>query len=150
MLLKTHLMFAVLLIIIMLPYANNKIVFLGLVLIGTIIPDLDSSCSKFGKRLIFRPFQFFVKHRGIMHTFTFVLILFFILNRYYSFIAFPLLLGYSLHLITDSFTKQGIIVLWPLKFRIRGLLTTGGAFENLLFNLLVFLNIFLFLVWFVI
>jgi len=143
-------MFAVLLIIIILPYVDNKIVFLGLVFLGTIIPDLDSSCSKFGKNILFRPFQFFIKHRGIMHTFTFVLILFFILNRYYPLIAFPFLIGYSLHLITDSFTKQGIRVLWPLKFRVRGFLTTGGKLENILLNMLVLLNIFLFLIWFAI
>lgn len=149
MLLKTHLMFAVLLIIIFLPYVENQILFIGLILIATIIPDIDSSCSNFGKRIIFRPLQFFIKHRGIMHTFTFVLILFFIIKHYYPLMAFPFLIGYCLHLLVDSFTKQGIKVFWPLKFRVCGFLRTGGKFEELLFVSLSFLNVFLFLIRFV-
>lgn len=149
MLLKTHLMLAVLLIMVLLPYTQNQILFIGVVLIATIIPDLDSSCSNFGRNIIFRPIQFFVKHRGIMHTFTFVLIVFFILDKYYPLVAFPFLIGYSWHLITDSLTKKGIRILWPLKFRIRGFLTTGGKLEDILFIGVAFLNVFLFFIWIV-
>ena len=61
MLLKTHMAFAVFMIILFLEHVNNKIIFVGMVLIATILPDLDTGFSSFGRHLIFRPLQFFVK-----------------------------------------------------------------------------------------
>ena len=149
MLLKTHAMFALLLIILFLNSINNKWIFTGMLLIATVLPDLDSGFSSYGRHLIFRPLQFFVKHRGIIHSLTFAVLLSILLAVYWPVASFGFFLGYSVHLICDSFTKEGIRPFWPSKFRSKGLIATGGRIEESLFFSLIFINIVLFFAVFV-
>jgi len=87
MLLKTHMAFAVLIIILFLEHVNNKFIFVGMVLFATIIPDLDSGFSSWGRHLIFRPLQFFVKHRGIIHSFTLAVAISIILSMFWPVVS---------------------------------------------------------------
>jgi len=52
-------------------------------------------------------------------------------------------IGYSVHLICDSFTKEGIQPFWPFKGRSKGFITTGGRVEDSLFVGLVLLDVLL-------
>ena len=50
-------------------------------------------------------------------------------------------LGYSLHLLADSFTKAGITPFWPYSRIAKGHLITGGVVEKGIFFMFVFLDI---------
>jgi len=141
MLLRTHLAFAALVIIIFISHVNNKIIFPIMVIIATFLPDLDTGFSRAGKRLIFRPLQWIVKHRGVIHSFTTGVVISIILAIFWPVAALGFFLGYSVHLITDSFTKEGIQPFWPLKMRSRGFIRSGGKVEDSLFLSLVILDV---------
>jgi len=150
MLLKTHLAFATLLVIIFTQHVNSKLVFIAATFIATALPDLDASSSELGKYMIFRPLQFFVKHRGIIHSLTTALVLSIIISFFWPIASFGFFLGYSVHLITDSFTKEGIQPFWPFKVKTNGPISTGGKIEETLFFSLIFINIFMFFIVYVV
>ncbi len=137
MLLRTHLAFGILMIILFLNYVNDKLIFIGMILLATVLPDLDSGFSSWGRHLIFRPLQFFVKHRGIIHSFTFGVLVSVVLAVFWPVVSLGFFLGYSVHLICDSFTKEGIQPFWPLRVRSKGFISTGGRIEDSLFVFLV-------------
>jgi len=144
MLLKTHLMFAFLIIILFVQQVNNPWIFGVMVIIATIIPDLDTNRSSWGRHLIFRPLQLFVKHRTFIHSFTFAILISILLAIFWPIASLGFFLGYSVHLICDSFTKDGIQVFWPLKVRSKGFLVSGGTIEEGLFLTMILINLLLF------
>ncbi len=144
MLLKTHLAFAALIIILFVEHVNSPWVFIAMVVVATVIPDLDLSSSSWGRHLIFRPLQFFVKHRGIFHSFTFAVLASVLLAVFWPVASLGFFVGYSVHLITDSFTKEGIQPFWPLKAKSKGFIASGGRIEESLFLFLIVVDIILF------
>ena len=149
MLLKTHTAFAVLMIILFLEHVNDKLIFIGFVLVATVLPDLDMSSSSYGRHIIFRPLQFFTKHRGIFHSFTFAVLASVVLAIFWPVASLGFFIGYSVHLICDSFTSEGIQPFWPLKAKSSGFITSGGRIEESLFFSLIIVDIVLFFVVFV-
>jgi len=113
MLLRTHLAFGVLMVILFVQHVNDKLIFIGMVLLATILPDLDTGFSSWGRHLIFRPLQFLTRHRGIIHSFSFAILISIILSIFWPVLSLGFFLGYSVHLICDSFTKEGIQPFWP-------------------------------------
>ena len=140
MLLKTHLAFAVLVFLLFVQHVPNKLIFAGMILVATILPDLDSSYSSFGRHVVFKPLQFFVKHRGIIHSFTTGILLSVILAIFWPIFSFGFFIGYSVHLVGDSFTREGIQPFWPLKVKSTGPIYTGGRIEESLFFSLIFVD----------
>jgi len=149
MLLRTHFVFSILLLLLFLEHVEYKIIFSIMVLIATITPDLDSKFSSWGRHLIFRPLQFFVKHRGIIHSFTTAFVLSIIIAIFWPTASLGFFLGFSVHLICDSFTKDGVQPFWPLKTECNGPIKTGGKIEEILFVTMIFVDIFIFFVMFV-
>lgn len=143
MLFRTHFAIALFFVLIFFQYIENPIIFLPVVLFATIIPDIDTRFSKIGKHKIFRIFNFFVKHRGITHSFTFLAIISASIFLSFKEILLPFALAYSLHLLLDSMTIAGISPLYPLKFRIRGKIKTGGFIEMILFVSFLLIDMFL-------
>lgn len=141
MLIRTHLAFAVLLIILFVKYVTNKWIFIGVLLIASVLPDIDSGFSNVGNRWYLRPLQFFVKHRGFIHSFTFAILISIILAYFWPVAALGFFLGYSVHLFCDSFTKEGIKPFWPLKIISKGPLLVGGRVEMGLFLVLVLADV---------
>ena len=150
MLLKTHLAFAILLILVFVQHVQSKLIFVTAVIIATFLPDLDSTTSASGRYLIFRPLQFFVKHRGIIHSITTAFLLSLAIAFFWPLASFGFFLGYSVHLICDSFTREGIQPFWPLKKKTQGPIISGGRVEETLFLTLIVTNIILFFILFVI
>lgn len=144
MLLKTHIVFAIFLIILFFEHVVHPWIFVAMVLIATIFPDLDNEFSSFGRHLIFKPLQLLTKHRGIIHSFSFAILISIILAVFLPVLSLGFFLGYSVHLICDSFTREGIQPFWPLKTRSSGFIASGGRIEETLFFTLVILDIVLF------
>ena len=143
MLFKTHLIVPIVLILLFLNKIPNLLIFIPIFLFASILPDIDNKFSKLGKKKISRIFNFFMKHRGILHSFTFVFIIGILLFFYFREIFYPFVLGYSVHLILDCFTKTGVRIFYPLKFKIKGFVRTGGIFEKIIFIFLFLLCLFL-------
>lgn len=145
MLFKMHLLFPVFFILLFFNEISNPIIFIPVFLFASIFPDIDNRFSKIGKKKISRIFNFFLKHRGMIHSFTFLFAVGVSLFFYFREIFYPFVLGYSLHLILDCFTKQGVRIFYPARFKIKGFLKTGGIFENFIFIFLFLVCILLFL-----
>lgn len=117
---------------------TNRFVYLILISIGSLLPDVDHPKSKIGN--LARPFSYLFEHRGFFHS-IFPLIAFYFLIKFNFIIFFPLGMGYVSHIIIDMATKQGILLIHPIiNIRISGVIRTGKKLELLIFYLLVFSN----------
>ena len=144
MLIRSHLAITLFFVLLLLPFVSHKIVFIVIALLATYIPDVDLSNSKLGRKKIFRPLQFFVKHRGIFHSFTFLFLITFIFIRFVPVIALGFFLGYASHLFVDSFTPSGITPFYPWKRKSSGRIMTGCKVESIVFIIFLIVNLFLF------
>ncbi|MBX4211914.1 metal-dependent hydrolase [Candidatus Pacearchaeota archaeon] len=149
MIMRTHLALGIAVLLFFLPHVEHVWIFLPVILFASLLPDIDSGFSYMGKRPLFRPIQFFVKHRGFIHSFTFCTIVALALSLYYPIAALPFFLGYSFHLLADSFTVDGIQPFWPFKSKVAGHVRTGGRVEDSIFLLFCVVDIALFILFFI-
>ena len=137
MLLKTHIAISTFFALLILPYINDKVIFLVMVILASAIPDADSKYALAGRGFFMRILQFFVGHRGIIHSFLFLMPVTFFLVLIFPKLAFGFFLGFSLHLLADSFTIHGIKPLYPFGETLSGIIKTGGILETGLFIFIV-------------
>ena len=145
---RTHLAIGLTVALYFLPFVTHKALFIPIILIASVLPDIDTINSNIGKKKIFRPVQYFLKHRGPLHSYTVLIILSTLLAYFYPSFALPFFLGYSLHLFADSFTVGGIRPFWPFKFNTSGIVKTGGVVDKSLFYTFAIINVFLFILLF--
>ena len=149
MLMKTHLAMGVAGILFLLPSVTHKVSFLIIALFATLLPDIDNINSYFGRYWFLRPMQWATKHRGLLHSFTFCLIVSIFLAFFIPIWALPFFLGYSIHLFADSFTQEGIRPFWPFKDETAGSVYVGGSVEQGLFYGVLLADVVLFVRFFV-
>jgi inner membrane protein len=136
--------------------------------IGALIPDMDTSGNYLwgllpqGQKLGNFLKDIFYKHRTITHS----LLGFFLIYKFFEWllprifnpsfidpkiIFASIMIGYISHLVADSFTEEGIPLLFPLKIAFgippikKMRIKTGGWFENFV----VFPVTWIYLIWFV-
>ena len=141
MLIKTHLMFAIFGIILFINFVNDKFIFVGLFILATFLPDMDAGFSTLGKRAISKPIQLITRHRGILHSFSFLIAVSIVLSMYWPVASLGFFMGYAIHILCDSFTKDGVQAFWPLKAKSSGFIATGGRIEETIFISMIFINI---------
>ena len=149
MLWKTHLAIGASATLYFLPFMNNKLVFLPVVLLSSLLPDVDEGSSILGRRSIFRPIQWLFSHRGMIHSYTFCIGVALLFALFLPVVAFPFFLGYSLHLAADSFTERGIRAFWPFRSDVKGMIRTGGSSEYIIFVVFVLIDLILFILLFI-
>ena len=111
---------------------------------ATIFVDIDSKKSYFGNKFYFRPIQLFFKHRGVIHSLFFAVLLSLIIGSFNIWAGFGFLVGYFSHLFLDCLTKAGVMLFWPLsRKKIRFGILSGGMFEDVIFVLLLLSNVFI-------
>lgn len=123
--------------------AGQEITGAALLLLGAVLPDIDSSTSRLGKR--FSLLTAFLKHRGFFHSIfamTALTILVYIVSADHYF-AYVFLVGYFSHLVADSVSKEGTRLFYPSDLKISGPLRVGGWVESVIFLLLAGLAVFL-------
>ena len=130
---KTHFAITLFSVLFLIEHVEHKLVFVVVAFIAALIPDIDNGFSTLGKYNLFRPVQFFTRHRGLIHSFTLCAILTLILAWRWPIYALPFFLGYGLHLFADSFTLDGIRPFWPFKKVAQGKVRVGGTLEHVLF-----------------
>ena len=148
MMIITHAAFAILLGLLavkMLVLPVQPLVFIAIMLLGSLMPDIDSGTSLIGKR--FKLGSLFFKHRGMVHSIIFMtgfsIAVFLVTKNIYYFLAFAM--GYFSHLVMDSMTPTGIMFWWPGKARVRGSINTTGLIDISLFIVFAALDVFLLL-----
>ncbi len=141
MLIRTHLAISIFFVLLLFPFFENKIVFCVVMIGSTFLPDIDSSRSKIGKNILLRPLQFFFGHRGILHSFTFALMMSVLIFFFSQEASIAFFLGYGLHLLADSLTFMGIAPFYPISKKWRGIIKTGGWSEAIIFMIFVLLNL---------
>ncbi len=148
MLLRTHLALTILAILLFVKHVNNQLLFILIILIATLLPDIDTGFSTLGKNRSFRFLQFFVRHRGIIHSFTFCVAVSLVLAVFFPTLSFGFFLGYSLHLFFDSLTKEGIMPFWPYSKKSCWRLRTGSLVETTIFLILLLADLIIFVFMF--
>ncbi|MBT5397403.1 metal-dependent hydrolase [Candidatus Woesearchaeota archaeon] len=145
MLFHTHILFGVVMYFVtrnVFP-GGNEILFFLLVLVGSVIPDIDTKWSKVNQWAGFvgKIIAFFSTHRGLFHSIIFYAIIFWIMYTFFGvYYAFALFAGYLAHLIGDVITPMGVSPLYPFsKWKVRGPIKVGGLVENIILILLILL-----------
>lgn len=111
------------------------------VLLATVFVDVDVKNSSFGNRWYFRPLQWVVKHRGVFHSLFFGLLLSLILGSVNLWAGFGFFVGYVSHLFLDCWTRSGVELFWPFGWKIKGFVKSGGIIEEVVFVLLLLIDI---------
>lgn len=139
---RTHIAFGILIGIIFLPISKiNPYLFIGITIIGSLLPDIDCPNSKISKKAqtISKTIHAIFGHRGFFHT-IYVAIILSILITWITNInyAIPLFIGFSSHLITDGLTKSGVNLLHPFTtFRIQGFIQTNSITEHIFLAIII-------------
>ena len=150
MLLRTHLVFATLVYLVFFKYLEisfaHKIFFGIFLFLATVFVDIDARKSKIGNHWFLRPLQWFISHRGMIHSLLFGFILSIIIFVIDNNSGVGFFIGYILHLVLDSFTSEGICFFWPFSSEKISILkiSSGGLIEEIIFVLVLLFDIFYF------
>jgi inner membrane protein len=139
MLFRTHILFGVLVFFVLARFVEMPFWVLGFVLLGAVFVDFDSSSSKLGKE--FWLFNWWMRHRGMIHSLFFCVLVSLIVGFFSRWAGFGFFVGYLSHLMLDSFTRMGVGLFWPFGFRVKGFMRSGSWMEDVVFVLLLFVDI---------
>ena len=148
----THLAFGFLVSLISINFLNinNKILFILIVLLFSIFPDIDERRSKVGKKykLISRIINFLFGHRGFFHSIYIPLILYAVFYNINAEMGIAISVGYFSHLFMDAMTKHGIMPLYPIiNKKINGFIRTNSFLEKIIFLIIILLILYLLLLY---
>lgn len=122
--------------------------------LGALLPDIDHPQSFLGKRnkIVSKVTNKALGHRGATHSLLALVVVFVIMawlqDKYLTnaaqYVGFWLILGYLAHLLEDTFSKETVRWLWPLKKQKRNkrkdkllYYRTGGIEEILVLGLIL-------------
>jgi len=137
MLFRTHVVFSLAVWFALSWFLAMPIYVLFFVLLATVFVDVDAWNSKFGNHWFFRPLQFLTRHRGVLHSLVAGILLSLILGSVNLWIGFGFFVGYVSHLFLDCFTKSGVALFWPFKYRVKGFVRSGSVVEQVIFAVLL-------------
>jgi inner membrane protein len=137
MLFLTHILIGVVMFLLFMPiFDGSKVVAFALVLLGSILPDIDEKNSKMNQwsGFIGKILVKFVKHRGIFHSLLFHLGLGFLVAWYFgAHFGVALFIGYLAHLVGDGITPMGVRLFYPLSnFKVKGPIRVGSYKEKVI------------------
>jgi len=142
MLFRTHIVFSLALYFLLSYYIAMPLYVLIFVLLATAFVDIDIKNSKAGNHWYLRPFQIFIKHRGLLHSLFIGLLISLIIAAVSQWAGFGFFVGYVSHLFLDCWTKSGVALFWPFPWKIKGFVKSGGIIEQVVFVLLLLGNLF--------
>ncbi|KXH81925.1 metal-dependent hydrolase [Sporosarcina sp. HYO08] len=123
-------------------YHYDPISTLGAGVAGALLPDICHSGSTIGRKLplLSKLVNKLFGHRTFTHSLLFLVTVAFLLNMYVpnESLRGGFLVGMASHYLLDMATKNGIQLLYPIRFTVRFPLTakTGGAVETVVFAVL--------------
>ena len=104
------------------PHIPVNAVALVVVMLSSLLPDIDHPGSWLGRRLkiISVPLSNIIGHRGFTHSLLAVFLIVYCLLSYFynlNYILLAIFIGYLSHILADFLTKSGVPLLWPAKNR---------------------------------
>jgi len=128
----THLLFTVFiyLLLIRLNIIDFSILGLGIILIATLLPDIDAETSKLGRKIKLISKSF--KHRGFFHSLLFGMLITGLFYYANTGLYLEFAIGYSSHILLDLFNYKTVQLFWPFKIKTRGFIKTNGLIEKIL------------------
>jgi membrane-bound metal-dependent hydrolase YbcI (DUF457 family) len=141
----THLTIGVLLVFLLEEYTmllqGNEVYAAALLLVATVLPDIDSGTSLLGRKL--GVLKKVLNHRGFFHSImalvSFGIVVYLVTNS--RPLSYVFMIGYGSHLVADSVTKEGTRLFYPSGLVTKGWLRVGSAVETLLFVVMVVLTV---------
>ncbi|MCK4669938.1 MAG: metal-dependent hydrolase [Nanoarchaeota archaeon] len=140
---RTHMLFGFLvgLFAIQALHPSNQILFIFLVVLGALLPDIDHPDSKIGSKV--RIVGALFEHRGFFHSLfavaLFVIPFWIFTSRIY---AYAILIGVLSHLLADMISHMGIMPFAPIsRFKLRGFIKTNSIGENIILVVVFLLSI---------
>lgn len=103
----THVLMGISLYVLLFGFDFMALLFVS---IGSLLPDIDTQYSKFGK---YNPLVGIMKHRGFTHTIISCFLVSFIIALWNVKLGLSLGFGYFIHLLSDYLTPMGIMWLYP-------------------------------------
>lgn len=137
MLFRTHIVFSLMIYFLLSYILEMPFWVLGFVLFATVFVDIDIKNSKFGNHWYFRPLQWTTKHRGVIHSLFAAVLLSLVIGSFNLWAGFGFFVGYLSHLFLDCWTKSGMRLFWPLRWKIKGFVKSGSWVEDIIFVLLL-------------
>ncbi len=142
---RTHLALGALILFLLAKFTNwiagYEITAAVLILLASILPDIDSSTSFLGRK--FKLLKNLLKHRGFFHSIfamtTFTIIVYAIFQE--KILSWIFLIGYASHLLADSVTKEGTKLFYPRDLKVKGPLRVGSFAETVIIFILVVLTV---------
>lgn len=137
---RTVLAFGVAVALYFLPYVANKAVFLPVVIIACLIPQIGTlSWKKTGMFAKSDKLSFIDK---ILKNYTICIIVSIGLAFSYPVLALPFFLGYSFTVSLNAFSKEGVEPFWPIvNTRTSGRIVSGGSLDNTLFYIFIVFDV---------
>lgn len=118
--------------------------FIPIAILGSLLPDIDHENSKINKMIpVTRWVPKLFQHRGVFHSiFPILLIYFGFRAANLNIVGIPLAIGYASHLFSDSLTKMGLNLLYPVStVRVQGFIDTGGVKEYIVLGVVGCLSV---------
>jgi len=145
MMLRTHLALGILIGMLFFNYVSSPIIFIIILIVATYLPDIDTAFSSVGSHWPFKFLHWFVKHRGFIHSLTMAFVISLVLSFLWPLIALPFFIGYSVHIVLDSFTPEGVAPFWPYRGKSFWKVKTGGKMDTSLFVFLLIADLLVFI-----
>lgn len=142
----THLVFGLLLAALLTQLFSYEKPLLAvlLVLLGSLLPDVDEKSSLLGRHVPL--IGFFSRHRTFFHGILFLVACVIVLASVVDFVyVWAFIAGFVSHLLLDALTPAGVKPFWPSTLKIRGFVRVGGVLEKVFFVLLVVVFVWLLL-----
>lgn len=138
MMARTHVAFGVLVALVSLPLVrqSDRVSFVFMVVLGSLLLDLDHPKSALGSQV--KPFSWilslFVRHRSMLHSLFFCAALSLgIAYMFETYQAIGILMGCLSHIVLDSFTTNGLNLLYPFAtLHVKGFVDTGSLTETVI------------------
>ena len=142
MLFRTHVVFALAVYFLLSRYLEMPVFVVIFVLLAAGFVDIDVGKSRFGNHWYLRPLQWVTRHRGFFHGLFACLLISLLVASLNRWAGFGFFVGYVSHLFLDFLTRSGVGLFWPFGWKIRGFVKSGGIVEDVIFVLLLLVDIF--------
>lgn len=122
-----------------LAVVEQRMVLFGVLLAGSLLPDLDLATSTLGKKakLIGEVFR----HRGFIHSVWMLALIALMVHAVFGVVVYTLAvaLAFGFHILLDAFTPKGVKPFW-VGPRLRGFIKTGSVMDKFLFVFLIIVS----------
>ena len=117
-----------------LPHVNSKVIFFIVVLISSLLPDARQILSLRRGSLRYANSESPPFLDKIMKNYLTAIIVAIFFALFYPIFALPFFVGYSFTLLLNAFSRDGLMLFWPLsRKRINGRVATGGTIDTTIF-----------------